>query len=137
MTWTQLNYKPQEPEPLGLKDQDPGQKQLEDLGGFMKAMALLMGKKPAPPPLPRGFLGVELADRDGIVTVAKVLKKTPAAAAGLQKGDRISDVQGQGVKTSVDVLRLAARVTAGETVRLTVVRGDDTKEITVTAGEGL
>jgi hypothetical protein len=137
MVWTQLNYKPAQPVPLGLKDQDPGQKQLEELGGFMKAMAFLMGKKPGPPPLPRGFLGVELSEKKGVVTVRKVLKKTPAAEAGLLKGDCIREVQGEAVKTSADVLRLTARVTAGQTVRLTIQRGEDTKEITVTAGEGL
>jgi hypothetical protein len=137
MVWTQLNYQPAQPVPLGLKGQDPGQKQLEELGGFMKAMAFLMGKKPGPPPLPRGFLGVELGEQSGAVVVRKVLTKTPAAAAGLQKGDRISEVQGEAVRTSADVLRLAARVTAGQTVRLTILRGEDKQEITVTAGEGL
>jgi hypothetical protein len=137
MVWTQLNYEPKQPVPLGLKGQDPGQKQLEELGGFMKALAFLMGKKPGPPPLPRGFLGVELAEKDGAVTVTKVLKKTPADQAGLLKGDRISEVQGEAVRTSADVLRRAARVTAGQTVRLTILRGEDKKEITVTAGEGL
>ena len=137
MTWTRLNYKPAQPVPLGLKDKDESQKNLENLGGFMQAMALMMGKKKQAPPLPRGFLGIELAEKDGAVTVRRVLKNTPAAAAGLRKGDRISEVQGKEVTTCADVLRLAATVTAGETVRLTVARGEDKKEISVTAGEGL
>jgi hypothetical protein len=136
MLWTRLDFDPPPPVPLGGKD-DPGQSQLEALGNLMKGLAKFMDVKPAPPPVPRGFLGVELADRDGAVTVSGVLPKAPAAQAGLRQGDRITAVEGKEVGSSAEVLRQAARVTAGETVRLTVDRGGQTREITVTAAEGL
>ncbi len=138
MTWTRLDFDPPAPVPLKLEEKDKGgQKQLEQIGDLMKGFAWMLGLKPAPPPLPRGFLGVELADRDGAATVTAVLPKTPAAAAGLRKGDRIREVDGKEVSTSADVHRAVARVTAGQEVRLTVGRGRENREITVTAGEGL
>jgi hypothetical protein len=135
MVWTRLDFKPLAPIPLGIKNADPTG--MEKLGGLMEAMALLMGKKPPPPPAPRGFLGVELAEKNGDVVASKVLEKSPAAAAGLKAGDRIREVQGHAVFAPPDVLRHVARVKAGQTVRLSVRRGDEKKEITITAGEGL
>jgi hypothetical protein len=138
MVWTQLPaFTPPEPDRLNLKKDDPIHKQMEAVDALTKLLAWMMNKKPALPPLPRGFLGVELAERDGGVTVQGVLAKTPAANAGLRTGDRIAEVQGKAVTTSADVLRLAARVTAGQEVRLTVLRGGEKREITLTAGEGL
>jgi hypothetical protein len=137
MTWTRLDFTPPPPTPLGGKDKDPGQTQLEALGGLMEGLAKFMDIKPAPPPVPRGFLGLELADKGGTVTVSGVLPKSPAAKAGLRKGDRIVEVEGEEVSSSAQVLRLTAKVTAGQTVQLTVDRGGQTKEVTVTAGEGL
>jgi serine protease Do len=137
MTWTRLDFNPPAPIPLKFKGKDEAQKQLEQLGDLMKGFAWVLGRKPPPPPLPRGFLGVELADQDGAVTVQAVLPKTPAAAAGLRKGDRIREVDGKAVSSSADMHRAVARVTEGQEVRLTIGRGTDSREITVTAGEGL
>src|SRR5262249_22825987 len=132
-----LDFTPPAPEPLGVKGKDPGQQQLESLGNWMKSMASLMGTKKAPPPVARGYWGIELAEREGAVTVARGLPETPASAAGLKAGDRILEVGDKEVRSSADVLRRAAGVTAGRPVRLTVQRGDAKHDITVTAGEGL
>jgi S1-C subfamily serine protease len=78
-----------------------------------------------------------LAEKDEAVTVQNVLAKTPAAVAGLKKGDRIDQVQGKEVHSIADVRRLTAGILQGQTVRMTVGRGDEKKEITITAGEGL
>jgi S1-C subfamily serine protease len=86
---------------------------------------------------PRGFLGVELADSSGVVTVASVLANSPAAHAGLRKDDRITLIQEMPVKTSADVLRLSASLAVGETVKLTVQRGRTTETIVVKLGGGL
>ncbi len=136
MVWTELDFKPPPPVRLGPV-KDANQEQLEGMGAFMKAAAVLYGFKPAVPPSPRGFLGVELAEKDGAVTIKAVLPKTPAAKAGLRAGDRVEEVQGKEVKRSADVLRHAARATAGQTVHFTVRRGEKTLELKVTAGEGL
>ncbi|MCC6417123.1 MAG: PDZ domain-containing protein [Gemmataceae bacterium] len=137
MTWTRLDFKPAAPKSLGLKKDDGDPTGLEQVGGMMEALAILMGRKKAPEPDVRGFLGVELAEKDDAVFVKAVLPRSPAKKAGLKAGDRISAVQGKDVSTSDDVLYRAARVTAGQPVRLKVERGSERKEITVTAGEGL
>jgi len=135
MAWTRLDFKPAQPQSLGMKGGAPGG--LDTIGSFMKALAVLMGKKPAPEPRPRGFVGIELDDKDGAATVKSVLDKSPAATAGLKAGDRVTAVEGKEVAASADLLKQVAAVTSGQTVRLTIQRGGERMEITVTAGEGL
>jgi hypothetical protein len=135
MTWVRLDFKPPEPVSLGMKGGAPGG--LDAIGGFMKGLAILTGKKPTPEPLPRGFLGIELAEKDGTVSITTVLEKSPAFAAGLQAGDLIRVVQGKETNSAAEVLKQVATVTAGQSVRLTVQRGGESKEVTVTTGEGL
>jgi membrane-associated protease RseP (regulator of RpoE activity) len=133
LTWTKLAFDPPPPQPLG-KGPPP------DLGAMafvVKALAWVVGKQPFPKLTPRGFLGVELAEGDGAVTVKAVLAKGPADRAGLRAGDRLQQVQGKEVRSAADVHRLTARVMAGKEVRLRVRRGDKDQEITITAGEGL
>src|SRR5438067_339908 len=74
MTWTWLDYEPPQPEKLGI-GKNKAISELDNLGGFMKAYAKLMGLKPPPPPSPRGFLGVELSEANGAVIVKAVLAK--------------------------------------------------------------
>jgi hypothetical protein len=135
MTWTELQFKPPAPQPLGKKDAAP-----PDLGyvaTLMKVMSFLVGKQPPRQIAARGYLGIELAESNGVVTITKVLADTPAARAGLLAGDRIEQVQGKAAKTAAEVHRRTAKVTAGQEVRLGIRRGDQSREITVTAGEGL
>jgi len=135
MKWTELAFQP--PPPKGIRSKDAGaMATLELLGSVMKLLGALAGKQQDLSE-PRGFLGVELAEKDGAVTIKSVLAKTPAAAAGLKAGDRIARVQGRPVHTIVELQRLAGRVTAGQEFRLLVHRGEESKEITVKAGEGL
>ena len=134
MIWTPLDFKPPPPQGIGGKG---GQGGLEILGGLMKFLGPLMGLGPAAPPETRGFLGIELADKEGVVTIQKVLGKSPAAAGGLKAGDRIQEINGKEVKASADVQRLAARVLAGEPLRFTIKRGEDKIDLNITAGEGL
>jgi hypothetical protein len=134
MKWTRLDFKPPPPQPVGKAG--AGQGGLEILGTLMRFLGFLSGAK-LPELTPRGFLGVELAEDDGRVKVKSVLSKGPAAGAGLQAGDRIDRVQGKEVRSSADVHRRLAEVTAGQTVRLVVQRGDRKEEIAITAGEGL
>jgi S1-C subfamily serine protease len=66
-----------------------------------------------------------------------VLATGPAATAGLEPGDRLTHVGGRGVSSVEDVHRFSRKLGPGERVRLTVVRGKDTREITVKTGEGI
>jgi serine protease DegQ len=134
LRWTPLDWKPPPPQGIGGKG---GQGGLEILGTLMKFLGPLMGLKAAAPPETRGFLGIELADKDGAVLIQKVLAKGPAAEGGLQAGDRIQEINGKEVKAAADIRRLTARVLAGQPVRFTVQRGEEKLDLRITAGEGL
>lgn len=130
MVWTELKFDPPAPEGLG----GGGPTELNAMAGIMKLMSALLGKRPEVEIAPRGFLGLELADGDG---VAVKTATGPAAAAGVKTGDRITEFDGKPVKTGDDLHKLAAKVTAGTAVKLTVSRGGSTQQITIKAGEGL
>jgi len=134
MKWTELDFEPAAPMAMGGKAGGGG---LEIFGSIMKFMGAMMGMKATPDVTPRGFLGVELAEGDENPVVKSVLAKSPAGEAGVQPGDVVTQVQGRGVQNVEDVERLLRKVTAGIKVRLTVLRGKDTKEIAFKAGEGL
>lgn len=134
MAWTELDFRPPPPLPIRGKG---GQGGLEMIGGLMKLLGALSGAKANPEERPRGFLGVELTDTGGKVFVQRVLADGPAAGAGLKAGDQIQSVQEREVRRVADVLRGAAQVTAGQRVRLSVLRDGQKEEVTITAGEGL
>jgi hypothetical protein len=134
MLWTKLDFEPPALVPLGKGAPQGG---LEAVGAIARLLGALVGKQPPAKVDPRGFLGVELEDGKDGVAVRSVFAKGPAAQGGLQAGDRITEVEGKEVRTAKDVQQRAARVTAGQAVRLSVLRGGDKRELTVTAGEGL
>jgi hypothetical protein len=136
MTWTELvDFVPPEPKGMGGKGGSRGS--LEIMGTFMKLLGSFMGMKANPDVAPRGFLGVELTDGDEYPVVKAVLAKSPAGEAGVKAGDRLTHVQGRGVQNAEDVARLLKKLTAGDKIKLTVVRGKETMDITFKAGEGL
>jgi serine protease DegQ len=137
MAWTELNFEPQAP--MGLGGRGGGQGGLEVFGTIMKFLGTFLGRKPAPDVVARGFLGVDVADDDGIAVVQSVLKGGPAAEGGLEVGDRIVKLKGRSVYGVDGLQSLARRVAPGEKVVLNVQRGKDRKEVEVTvkAGEGL
>ena len=71
------------------------------------------------------------------MTVAKVLAHSPAAEAGLKTGDRILEAEGKATDTIASVLREAAKMTAGRTLRLTIERDNNKQDLKITAGDGL
>ena len=128
MTWTRLDFDPPPPARIGAPGGSTGMPGLKILNpGVKKAGAV---------PEVRGFVGIELAEAQGKVRVQSVLAKSPAEKAGLKAGDEIRQVQGNAVKTGLEVHRQLVAVTAGQTVRFTIVRDDKEQEINVTAGEG-
>ena len=134
MTWTPLNYDPPEPQGLGGKGAPA---ELDALGGIMKMLGALIGKQPQADVVARGFLGLDLKDDDKGVLVTTLLDKGPAAAGGVKTGDRITQFQGKTVRDIDGVRQLAAKVTTGEPVKLTVERDGKEMEIKFKSGEGL
>lgn len=66
--------------------------------------------------------------------VAEVLADSPAESAGIKAGDIIIAMDGESI-TSADGMILAVRThETGDTVTVTIMRGDEKKELTVTLG---
>jgi serine protease DegQ len=135
MRWTRLAFTPPVPLPAGVAKGDMSG--LEAMAGLMKLASFLMGPRPKIEIAPRGFLGVELLELEGAVTIRGVLLGSPADKAGLKPGDRVSRVNDKTVSDVGEVTRLASKVRGGHTLRFTVVRGLERREIAIRAGEGL
>ncbi len=150
MTWTRLDHAPPDPPipPRGDGDRPPAELQfMNALGPLAKGLAFLMGKQPEEVRSPRGFLGLEWAETQAgpatqsTVRIIRVVEGSPAAKSGIQAGDRLIRVRGQSV-TNLKTARAAlAAIQAGDTVDLTVQRGDEQVKkheltLTITAGEG-
>ena len=78
-----------------------------------------------------------LVDSDEFPKVTAVLDKGPAGSAGLKLGDLMTKIDGRSVTNIADVLKRAGGLAPGGSVKLTVQRGETTKDITITTGEGI
>lgn len=80
-----------------------------------------------------GGVGVELGVRDDKPTVVRVLDNNPAKAAGLLAGDVIMKVNDELV-VDLDTSKIAEKIRGevGTSVKLTVLRGDEQKEFSIT-----
>lgn len=112
---------------------------LEKLPGLLGALA---PKRAEIPQVARGFLGFELAAAPGVPRVTRVFPHSPAARAKLAVGDRITHLAlpgkpAQPVKSVGELRALAAQVAAGETVRLSVLRGQRKLTVTVRGANGI
>src|SRR5436305_3204867 len=136
MTWTELAWEPRAP--LGLGGSG-GQGGLEIFGTIMEMFGKFLGRKAVPDVVPRGLLGLDATDDDGVAVVKSVLPNGPADEGGLKAGDRIIKFKGRSVYGLDGLQRFAQRVAAGEKIVLLVQRGGDKKEveITIKVGEGL
>ncbi len=69
------------------------------------------------------------------VGIEKVIENSPAAAAGLQNGDVILRFDGEEVKSMAKLTRLIGETAPDQKARLTILRGGEEREITVTLGK--
>jgi S1-C subfamily serine protease len=134
MIWTPVKTEPLPP--IALKGAKGGGG-MEIMIGMVKFLTAIAGIGPPPPPQPRGYFGFELTQDGQAVSVANVLADSPAAKAGLEKGDRILKVETQKIEVVADVLQHASKITAGKMLTLTIERDSKQSEIKITAGEGL
>jgi len=94
----------------------------------------------------RGYLGVtigaitediqkslNLADRNGAY-VTEIVAGGPAAQGGVEVGDIIVRMNGQTVKDNTDLTRRVAMVSAGQTIRLDVLRNGRLQTLQVRSG---
>jgi hypothetical protein len=127
------NFEPPALVPIGG---GKGQGQLEMMGPLMKTLAALMGIKPNFDVAPRGFVGVEFDDKDGVV-VSRVLAGSPADKAGLRVGDKIEQIRNTDIENAKSVTRALAKAGVGQRLRVAVKRGGEDVELTLNLGRGL
>jgi putative serine protease PepD len=80
------------------------------------------------------YLGVELSPSGSGVAVASVAGGGPAAAAGVQAGDVITDVNGKATTSTDQFIQTVDGYQPGSTVSLTIKRGGSTHQIKATLG---
>jgi hypothetical protein len=134
LAWNKLEF---DPPPIGRMGGRGGSAGLDALGTMMKFVGALMGIRPNFAVEPRGFLGAELADDDGNVTVKRLLAEGPAAKAGLRVGDRIAQFEKDEVSDVAAFTKRLNELAGGAKVTLTVVRDKQDFPITIELGRGL
>jgi serine protease Do len=95
----------------------------------------------------RGYLGVsiqsitpdlakalKLEERQGAL-VSEVVQGSPAAQAGIHRGDVIVGFNGESVKDSHDLPAIVAKTPVGETATVTLRRDGKTQKVPVTVGK--
>ena len=85
----------------------------------------------------RGRLGIGMQDVAGAegAIVSDVQADSPAARAGLRKGDIVSGLNGKPVRGAAELRARLGVVPVGETIALTVQRGSDKQTLKATIGE--
>jgi membrane-associated protease RseP (regulator of RpoE activity) len=136
LVWTPLDWEP--PIPRGLFELGgKAPTELTAMSGLVQFAALLIGRRPDPEIVHRGFVGMELAEEGSAVVVKTVLANSPAAAAGLKAGDLLTKLQDKPVKQLKELHQLAAEQPAGQELRLEVVRNGKAISINLKAMKGL
>ncbi len=85
----------------------------------------------------RGRLGISMQDVMGGegATLTEVESSSPAAEAGLRKGDVITGLNGRPVRGAAELRARLGVVPVGETVELRVLRGKETRAVKARIGE--
>ena len=83
-----------------------------------------------------GYLGVRLSSPDeGGAEVEEVVAGSPAAQAGLQTGDVISQFNGTKVKNVQHLISLLTKSRIGQTIKLSVLRNGTLETVRVKLGD--
>jgi S1-C subfamily serine protease len=84
----------------------------------------------------RAYLGIENGDTQDLsgAVVGTVVPGGPAQQAGLQRGDKITEIDGKPITGSEDVSSAVAARKPGEKAKVTVERGGDRRTLTVDLG---
>lgn len=94
----------------------------------------ILAQDATPEPTTRPYIGVRIAADDAGVRIVNVVPDSPADQAGLQRGDVITEFNGQ--PATVNALTEAvANANVGDTLELTVQRGSETLTVSVTLTE--
>jgi S1-C subfamily serine protease len=86
-------------------------------------------------PVQYAFLGVQFANntpRSGGAVIADVVAGSPADKAGLKPGDRVVAMDGHTIQSPTDAIARIRSAKPGDTITVTVARGNTTTDIEVT-----
>ena len=136
LLWEPLDWTP--PEVYGLRM--PGgkaPKEMEAMVGLTGLATALIGKRPDAVLEYRGLIGLELETKGDVVFVTRVVKDSPAAAAGLMSGDQIVEFDGKDIDTLKRLLDLAGKQKAGTKTNIKVKRGGQEKSFEIETIQGL
>lgn len=86
-------------------------------------------------PRRRVLLGVSLADGPDGPVISRVVPDSPAAKAGMQQGDVVTEAAGQAMRTMRDLVMAIRRRKPGDKVSFEVKRGDKTLTLKATLGK--
>ncbi len=81
------------------------------------------------------WLGLNAESREGKIVLSQVVENGPAAKAGLQVGDVVHKLNDQDISDFTAVTQQIRGMTSGASVKLTVLRGEETKELTIVLEE--
>ena len=133
MSWTDNGYDPPPP-PVSGKAAAGG---LDALGAIMKFIGGWLGKKASPDQVPRGLIGIRLADGGCEAKVNGVLPGSSAAQAGIRPDDVVLRMGDQEIESAADAQQVLARDTRGQALSIQVRRDGKLVNLIVKLGEGL
>ncbi len=81
------------------------------------------------------YIGVQLTDAANAALIYSVVKDSPAEEAGLQTNDIVTAANGEKVTCADDLTAVVKAMEPGDALTLTVTRGGQETELTVTVGE--
>jgi len=115
-------------------------KGVKEMNALIQTTGALFAQPHAPVSVPRGFLGLALADSAEGPRVERALPGGPAARAGLTAGDLVlklvpASKEPVTVKDAAAIVLAAGDVRAGERVLFVLQRGPKRLKIAVTAGK--
>lgn len=91
--------------------------------------------KEAPAAGPRPFLGLGLGSAENGAKVTDVADNSPASTAGFEPEDIIQKLDGKEIRSADDVIETVGKRKPGDKIKVSVNRGDQTKELEVTLGK--
>lgn len=138
MTWTPLDWVPPEPQGLGGSGKKNSQgASLEFLGSFMQGLGGLSGAKAGQPLKIRGFIGLVLEQQNEKVLVTSVLSGSPAALAGIQKGDELIKVGEEEIHGLAEANLKFGTIAAPDPIDLTLKRQGEIRKLNFKTAFGL
>jgi hypothetical protein len=139
LVWRKIDWEPKSPFGIVAKEDSSGPGGLEIIGGMMKGLGGILGRKANPTLVARGYAGAVLDEvvEGKAAKLSAVLPASPAEKAGLKAGDLVREVEGNPVADCPALLAKMAQLKAGQDLKLKVDRQGQSLEITVRLEGGL